>query len=63
MARQNLFQIVTVGRGTTAMGLCSGGKRVGSGPNECNMSQWEVMANDLGSRISGWKITVKKRQR
>lgn len=45
------------------MGLCSGGKRVGSGPNECNMSQWEMMASDLGSRISGWKITVKKCQR
>ena len=63
MVRQTVFQLVTVGRGTTAVGLCSGGERVGSGPNECNMSQWEVMANDLGSGISGWKITVKKCQR
>lgn len=63
MVRQTLFQIVTVGRGTTAMGFCSGGKRVGSGPNECNMRQWEMMASDLGSRINGWKITVKKCQR
>lgn len=48
MVEQISFRTIKIGVGTTVMGFCSGGQKLGSTPNEYSVSKWELIAEEQG---------------